>query len=126
CLDTNDARLEFALRNGADETINPRDISMDKLMDIADVVFETAGADQATASLFTYTRPGGCAVQVGWPGSNVVNMNISRFIEKELDYVAVHRYANAFETAIEWISDGRIDAKSMITHRFEVEQIAEA
>ncbi len=126
CLDTNQARLEFAARIGADETINPTDICTEELKDVADVVFETAGADRATASLFAYTRPGGCAVQVGWPESNIVNMDISRFIEKELDYVAVHRYANAFEAAIQWISDGRIDAKSMITHRFELEQIAEA
>jgi L-iditol 2-dehydrogenase len=40
--------------------------------------------------------------------------------------VGVNRYANAFPTAIAWIADGRIRADAMITHRFRLDEIAEA
>jgi L-iditol 2-dehydrogenase len=47
-------------------------------------------------------------------------------LDKELDYVAVNRYANAFPTAIQWISDGRINVKDLITGRFSLNEISEA
>ncbi|MDM5331561.1 zinc-binding dehydrogenase [Neobacillus sp. CF12] len=93
---------------------------------MADVVFETAGASKATASTFHYCAPGGCLVQVGWPGGNIVEMNIATFLDRELDYVAVNRYANSFPTAIKWISDGRINVKDLITGRFSLDEISEA
>lgn len=125
CSDINDYRLEFAKKLGANEVINPdkENISM---QNIAEVVFETAGSDRATASLFQYASPGGCVVQVGWPRSSFVGMNIAQFIEKELDYIAVNRYANAYPIAIQWICDGRIKVKEMITHKFYFEKIEEA
>lgn len=55
-----------------------------------------------------------------------MEMNIAAFIEKELDYVAVHRYVNAYPAAIQWISDGRINVKDLITDTFSFNQIAEA
>ncbi|MDE5054433.1 zinc-binding dehydrogenase [Niallia taxi] len=90
----------------------------------AEVVFETAGAAKATASTFSYCRTGGCIVQVGWPGGNIVEMNIATFLDKELDYVAVNRYANAFPIAIKWISEGRINVKELITDRFSLDNIS--
>lgn len=124
CVDINSFRLEFAGKIGADKVIK---ITDGKLPDIkADVVFETAGSDSATESLFGYLEPGGCAVQVGWPRSNHVPMDIAAFIERELTYVSVNRYANAYPAAIRWISDGRIKVRELITHRFDFEDIAEA
>ena len=89
-------------------------------------MFETAGSNSATASLFDYVRKGGKVVQIGWPAGNFVKMNIAEFIDKELDYIAVNRYANAFPTAIAWIADGRIKVQDMITHRYTLDHIAEA
>lgn len=65
-------------------------------------------------------------MQVGWPEKNKVAMDIAQFIEKELNYVGVNRYANAYPAAIKWVSDGRINVEKLITHRFNFEQIAEA
>jgi len=65
-------------------------------------------------------------VQVGWPNGNIVPMNIADFLDKELVYAGVNRYANAFPTAILWVSDGRIKVEELITHRYSFEQTAEA
>ena len=125
CMDKIPKRLELAKELGADEVIDIAQVNSE-LHDIADVVFETAGSAKATSTLFELVRPGGCVVQIGWPGGNIVDMNIATFIDKELDYVAVNRYANAFQTAISWISDGRINVESLITHKYPLNQIEEA
>lgn len=70
-------------------------------------------------------RPGGRCVQVGWPGSNIVPVDVAKLMEKELDYMGVNRYANAFETALAWLKDGRIVSERMITHRFPLSRIQE-
>jgi L-iditol 2-dehydrogenase len=123
CIDFNEARLELAKKIGIDIVALPTDTSF---KGIADVVFETAGASKATASAFDYCKSGGCVVQVGWPGGNIVDMNIATFLDKELDYVAVNRYANAYPAAIQWISDGKINVKDLITNSFTLDQIWEA
>lgn len=123
CVDFNESRLAFAKKVGVDKVALPSDSSLEGA---ADVVFETAGANKATASTFQYCRPGGCVVQVGWPGGNIVEMNIATFLDKELDYVAVNRYANAFAASIKWISEGKINVKDLITDRFSFDRISEA
>ncbi|HZJ83611.1 MAG TPA: NAD(P)-dependent alcohol dehydrogenase [Clostridia bacterium] len=125
CIDRVDRRLEIAKELGADEVINIQE-SNSELYEVADVIFETAGSTQATQTLFNLARVGGCVVQVGWPGDQVVDMNIANFIDKELDYVAVNRYANAFPTAIAWMADGRINVEKLITHRYSFDQVNEA
>jgi threonine dehydrogenase-like Zn-dependent dehydrogenase len=76
CVDFNESRLNFAKKVGIDKVAIPSDSSLEG---VADVVFETAGASKATASTFNYCRPGGCVVQVGWPGGNIVEMILQHF-----------------------------------------------
>jgi len=124
CLDVFDKRLDMAKELGADEVINVSDGKVPA--DIADVVFETAGSSKATETIFALSMPGGVVVQVGWPEKNKVGIDIAQFIEKELNYAGVNRYANAYPAAIQWVSDGRIDVEKLITHRFDFEQVAMA
>jgi L-iditol 2-dehydrogenase len=35
-----------------------------------------------------------------------VPIDIAQLLEKEIDYIGVNRYANAFETALAWLADG--------------------
>ncbi len=125
CIDIQDGRLEKAKKVGADKVINSKK-DTDELKNLGDVVFETAGNKQTTAQLFQLAKPGGCAVQVGWPNGNIVDMNIADMMDKELDYKSINRYANVFDTAIIWLGDGRINGKEMITHRFPLDRGKEA
>ncbi len=121
CVDVIEKRLELAMQLGADQVIDARNSA--NLINAADVVFETAGSPVTTAQIFAAVRPAGVAVQVGWPSGNVVSMNIADFIEKEITYTSVNRYANAYPTAIRYISDGRFDVKPLITHTFDFDDI---
>lgn len=125
CLDILDSRLEKAVQVGADEVINTMSCK-EKLENLGEVIFETAGNKITTAQLFSLACTGGSVVQVGWPNGNVVNMNIADMMDKELSYRGVNRYANVFDTAITWLKDGRIHAKEMITHRFTLTQAKDA
>jgi L-iditol 2-dehydrogenase len=124
CVDILDSRLKLSKELGADETINAKNSSV--LKELADIVFETAGSPITTAQLFTIARAGGTVVQVGWPAGNTVNMNIADLLDKELTYIGVNRYANAYSAAIRYICDGRINVKQLITHVFDFDKTPEA
>jgi L-iditol 2-dehydrogenase len=125
CIDRIPSRIEKALKLGADHAARSID-GLGMKDDIADLVFETAGSSAATSALFDHIRPGGRAIQVGWPENNMVPMNIANFLEKELEYIGINRYANAFPAAIQWISDGRMHVEELITHRFSLNEISAA
>jgi L-iditol 2-dehydrogenase len=119
CSDLQEKRLQIAEEIGACRWDDHGRIQVD-------VVFDTSGSAKACATLFAAARPGGCVVQVGWPAGNLVTMDIATFIDRELDYVGVNRYANAFPTAMMWLADGRIRTEHLVTHRFPLDQAAEA
>jgi len=125
CVDILDSRLETAKAVGADEVINPI-TNMKNLSSFADIVFETAGNVKTTSQMFDIAKPGGCAVQIGWPNNNIVPLDVATFMEKEIDYMGVNRYANAYPAAIAWLSDGRIKAEKMISHLYDFDDVTEA
>ena len=121
CIDRVKERLEYARKLGADE-VYLAEGNEPPVRDAGNVVFETAGSDIATSMVFDMVKPGGRCVQVGWPQSQKVCVDIAQLMDKEIDYMGVNRYANAFETAIAWLADGRIDAGTLITQRFPLEE----
>jgi len=124
CIDMIESRLETAQKLGADEIIIPD--ANTPLQDIGDMIFETAGSDAATAELFKIAKHGGRVIQIGWPKGNTVDLDVATMMEKELDYIGVNRYANAFETAVTWLSAGRIKTNEIITQRYPFEKSPEA
>jgi len=119
-----ESRLDLAKKLGADDLIVPG--TGVSIQEIGDVVFETAGSRIATADLFKMANHGGCVVQIGWPDGNKVELDVACLMEKELNYVGVNRYANVFEAAAVWLSDGRIKTDGIVTHRFPFEKAPEA
>jgi len=124
CIDISQKRLDLALKLGADCAINASKSGMPQ--NVGDVVFDTTGYGSVPAQLCSIASAGAIVVQVGWPRGSYVNMNIADFLDKELNYVGVNRYANAFPTAICWLADGRIKSDELITHRFPLSNAAEA
>ena len=124
CVDMLESRLEVAKKLGAEEVFNPTEGgSLDSL---GDVIFETAGSDTATENLFKMAKHGGRVAQVGWPHGNKVKLDVATFMDKELNYIAVNRYANVFETAVTWLSDGRIKVNDIITQEYSLDEAPEA
>lgn len=125
-------RLELARRLGADETINAEeDDTLEAILDLTkgrgvDIVFETAGAGITSQQAVEIARRGGTIVHIGLGSQEAVPTNIVKIIFKELTLQGVHRYANIYPRAIELISSGAVDVKSMITSRYPLERVEEA
>lgn len=91
----------------------------------ADVLLECSGAPGALAAGLWRLRNGGRAAMVGLPKQDVT-LPLSRLNVKELRVSLVHRYAHTWPTAIALVASGRVDAASIITHRFALADTAEA
>ena len=47
-------------------------------------------------------------------------------LEKELDVRGINRYCNTFPQAVALLSEGRIDVRPLITHRYPFDEVVEA
>jgi len=124
-----DYRLDYARRLGAKNAINlDKEDVVRRVMELTDnegvdVVMEAAGTISALEQAFNIVKPGGRIVLVGiYPGMEF-QAPLGNVLTKELDVRGVWRYANVFPTAIKAVSQGKIDVKSLITHRFTLDDI---
>lgn len=90
-----------------------------------DVLLECSGAPTALADGLWRLRTNGRAAMVGMPKQDVT-LALSRLNVKELTVGLVNRYAHTWPTAIELISSGRVDVASLVTHRFPLDETADA
>ncbi|MGN6274247.1 MAG: NAD(P)-dependent alcohol dehydrogenase [Protaetiibacter sp.] len=90
-----------------------------------DVLLECSGAPTALADALWRLRTNGRAAMVGMPKQDV-SLALSRLNVNELTIGLVNRYAHTWPTAIELISSGRVDVSSLVTHRFPLDETADA
>ncbi|HHY98979.1 MAG TPA: NAD(P)-dependent alcohol dehydrogenase, partial [Firmicutes bacterium] len=131
-LDISDFRLNMARKLGADFVIDSRDANaLDKVLEAigqggADVVFEAAGAVPTIQMTTRIARRGGRVVLIGLSAKDQVEYNVVDVSGKELDVLGIFRYANVYRRAIDLVSAGKIDLKTMVTHHFPLEKTKEA
>jgi len=90
-----------------------------------DVLLECSGAPGVLAAGLHRLRTNGRAAMVGMP-KQPVELPLSNLNEKELTLVLVHRYSHTWPTAIDLVASGRVDVKSIVTHRFPLPRSEEA
>jgi L-iditol 2-dehydrogenase len=133
-LDLNDWRLEKAKEMGATHTINPgkenapevlRSINNGRLADFVAATVPTASIWNLGLSLCGK----GATFHVNAPAApdDRVQINPNELYFKEIKinsaYSATHLETRAI---LDLLADGRVDAKSLITHRFGLHQVVEA
>jgi L-iditol 2-dehydrogenase len=91
-----------------------------------DVAFEAAGAQTAVDDAFAAVRPGGKVILVGIPDDDKTSFSASIARRKGLTIILVRRMKHTYPRAIELVSKGLIDVRSIVTHRFPLEQTGEA
>jgi L-iditol 2-dehydrogenase len=92
----------------------------------ADVVFEAAGEQAAVDAAFDAVLPGGKVILVGIPENDRTSFSASLARRKGLTIKMVRRMKHTYPRAIELVSKGLLDVRSLVTHRFPLEQAAEA
>jgi L-iditol 2-dehydrogenase len=91
-----------------------------------DVAFEAAGTQAAVDAAFEAVSAGGKVVLAGIPDDDKTSFTASLARRKGLTIKLVRRMKHTYPRAIELVSKGLVDVRSIVTHRFPLEQAAEA
>jgi L-iditol 2-dehydrogenase len=91
-----------------------------------DVAFEAAGRQDAVDISFAAVSTGGKVVLAGIPDDDKISFSASTARRKGLTIKLVRRMKHTYPRAIELVSKGLVDVRSVVTHRFPLEQAGEA
>ena len=91
-----------------------------------DVAFEAAGEQEAVDVSVAAVVPGGKVILVGIPSDDHTSFQASTARRKGLTIKLVRRMKHTYPRAIELVSKGLVDVRSLVTHRFPLEQTTEA
>ncbi len=131
-LDMRPARLELAKRMGADEIWNPREVDViGRIRQITDgygcdIYVEATGHHLAVNQGLLMLRKLGRFVEFS-VFSDPVTVDWSIISDrKELDVLGAHLGPYTYPRAIDYIHQRKIDVRGIVTHKFPLEQFAEA
>ncbi len=131
-LDVDEGLLRKAQRLGADAVFNPlQDDVLAKLRALSggrgpDIYIEASGSPASLRTGLDVLRKAGRLVVFGVYGQEVsLDFNqVSEF--KELEILGGHLSPNTYPLAIEYLSEGLIEWRAMVTHTFPLAQFEEA
>ncbi len=110
-------RLEVARGFGAREWTPGQEV---------DVAFECAGENTAVEDAFVAVKPGGRVILVGIPDDDRTSFNASVARRKGLTIKLVRRMKFTYPRAIRLLERDQVDVRSLVTHRFHLEQAQQA
>lgn len=124
--------LEIAQQLGADVTLNPRET--DVVAEVkartggegADVVLEAVGAAATIRQTLDLVRRGGVVTLVGIASDTAIPLNTNAIVRRGVQVRSSFRYAHQYPVALALASSGKVDLKTPITHRFPLQQAADA
>lgn len=130
---TRDERLRHAIAFGASGAVNSRvedpvTAVQSHFGRLADVVIEIAGSTAAQQLAASLVRRGGRVVLAGACGSNspVIFLADEQLLTREIDLLPSFLSAGGYEPAVELLSRGQFPFADLISHRFPLEEVAEA
>lgn len=91
----------------------------------ADVALECSGAREAVGQCVEMVRKGGRVAVIGIPLEDA-RLPMPRMVLDEIDVVGVRACAGEMPRAIELAASGRIRLRELITHRYALEDFADA
>jgi L-iditol 2-dehydrogenase len=91
-----------------------------------DVVIEAAWGDQAVAHAVGMAKPAGRVVLVGISSRGITDFPAAPARRKGLTLLVSRRMQVVYPRAIALVERGRIDVRTLVTHRFPLEQTPEA
>jgi L-iditol 2-dehydrogenase len=125
-------RLEAARAYGASQAYLAQESDLlDQIMTGAgergiDVAFEAAGTQPAVDLAFAAVAPGGKVILAGIPDDDRTAFSAGLARRKGLTIKLVRRMKHTYPRAIALVSKGLVDLRSLVTHRFPLEQANQA
>jgi L-iditol 2-dehydrogenase len=126
-----ESRLAIAKKTGAAQTGNPdQEDIVRKFHDAEpaqlDVVFECCGDQDALDQAVDLVKPGGKIMIIGIPDLDKWSFDVDKSRRKEISLINVRRQNNTLQETLDLMASGKIRAESMVTHRFTLDETAEA
>lgn len=129
--DFNQNRLDYAKSIGADATIQPSDVDVEKEIvkltdgEMANVVIDAVGLPQTFQQAVELASIAGRVVTLGFneQPSSIPSLLLTK---KELKVVGSRLQTHQFKKVIEQVGNGELDPTQIISHRYDMEQIKEA
>jgi len=131
--DAREAPFSVSRSFGATETTNvlERDVK-EAVLELtdgngADIVIETSGSPASVASAIDLVRKEGKLVHIGW-ANDLPPIPVIPVMAKTLTVYGIggNGGRGQYERALELVRTGRIELEPMVTHRFSLDEIAEA
>jgi len=125
-LDAARALGAAAVFQAGDDREEARAILADTNQRGLDVLFEAAGENPAVDTAIDTVKPGGRVILAGIPSDNRTSFNASTARRKGVTIMLVRRMKNTYPRATQLVVDGLVDVRSLVTHRFSMENFEEA
>lgn len=125
-------RLDAAKRFGADHAILVADDTYLGEIRAAtqgrgvDAAFEAAGTQEAVDDAFDAVLPGGKVILAGIPGDDRTSFSASIARRKGLTIKLARRMKHTYPRAIDLVSRGLVDVRSLVSHRFALDRAVDA
>jgi len=91
-----------------------------------DVAFEVAGENEAVETAIAAVKPGGRVILIGVPADDRTSFSASIARRKGLTIKLVRRMKFTYPRAIQLVQSGQVEVRSLVTHRFPLEQAPQA
>jgi len=117
---------------GARWTVDPaRESVLDKVMELtdgvgADCVIEAVGSPDTIKQTIALGRKGGTVMLIGWTGNQTDPFDTTTLTLDEMTVLGTMGFAWDFPVTLDLLACGKIDAESIVTHRFPLERCKEA
>ncbi|MEY4219591.1 MAG: L-idonate 5-dehydrogenase, partial [Pseudomonadota bacterium] len=122
--DIADLPLKCAKEMGADETINLKTQKYKADKGQFDAVFEASGSEPALRAGLDVIVPRGVLVTVGMGGD--MSLPMTQLVAKEVDLRGTFRFHAEFATAVQFLNEGLINGKPVITGILPMDKAVEA
>ncbi|CAE1312843.1 SORD [Acanthosepion pharaonis] len=131
--DVDDSRLQFAKTVGVDHVLSVRAGTSKELASQIEMTLgqkpeisiECSGNPAGLKTSILATANGGCVLMVGMQPDEVTVPLLNAAV-REVDIKGTFRYANCYPTALSMIATGQVNAKPLITHRYNLEDSLKA
>ncbi len=125
-------KREAALELGASVVIDPDTedalavLSERTCGKMADVVIEAVGEQATLAQTVGLVKNGGTVMLIGWTGNATDPFDLTNTTFKELTVLGTLGFCRDFPISMKLLAAGRINVDRIISHRFDLDHVAEA
>lgn len=128
CSDISQRCLDLALEMGATKVLHATEGNFSEYLQNKgefDVSFEASGHISSIERCLAVTKAKGTIVQIGM-GSSIPQFNMMPLISKEINWKGSFRFVEEFNTAVKWLSLGKINPLPLLSEIYPFEQLETA